>query len=196
MALPTGIILAVTSAALGTVGIIAGAEEQKNQAAIAKENARIQQAQIAYNQRAEEREAAAIEAENAENIRRQRLESERLKAAQRAMLGKSGAALASGSPLAILGETAAIEERSALDSHYAGYRQAAAHYARAAEYGVQGQIAAWNAKMAKRTKPSGLSTMLNITDTWVNAGTQIAGAYLTGGAAGSKSETLKVMKNA
>ena len=173
MALATGIILAVTSAALGTVGIIAGAEEQKQQARIAEDNAKIQQAQMDYNRKVEEREAAAVEAETAENARRQRLEAEKLKAAQRAMLGKSGAALASGSPLAILGETAAAEEMAVHDAHYGGYRQAAGHYAKATGYGVQSQIAAYNARAARNARPSGLGTALNITGTWLGAAGKI-----------------------
>ena len=175
MALATSIALAVAGAAIGIVGGVVSHEEQKNQARVAEENARIQQAQMEYNQRVEEREAAAIEAETAENARRQRMEAERLKAAQRAMLGKSGAAIASGSPLAILGETAAEEEKKVMDTHYSGYRTAAAHYSKAADYGVQSQVARYNASVARRSAPTGLSLGLNIGNTLISAGTQVAG---------------------
>ena len=57
-----------------------------------------------YNARLEQREAKAIADENNEAARRQRLENERLKSLQRASYGKSGAAMASGSPLAVLGK--------------------------------------------------------------------------------------------
>lgn len=176
MAIATTIALAVTGAALGIVGGIVGYEQQKQQAQVAEENARIQQAQMEYNKRAAEREAAAIEAETAENARRQRAEAERAKAAQRAMLGKSGAALTSGSPLAILGETAADEEKKVMDTHYSGYRAAAAQYSKAADYGVQRDIARYNAGVARSSRPTGLSLGLNIGSSIVSAGTTAAGS--------------------
>ena len=60
----------------GTVGII-GSVAQHNQA---KANADMQAQQMNYNKRLEEREAAVIEAETAENARRQRVQAEQLKA--------------------------------------------------------------------------------------------------------------------
>ena len=179
MAIATSIALAATGLVLGVAGGIAGGivshQQEKEQSRIAEENARIQQAQMEYNKRVEEREAAAIEAETAENARRQRMEAERLKAAQRAMLGKSGAAIASGSPLAILGETAAEEEKKVMDTHYSGYRTAAAHHSKAADYGVQSQIARYNASVARRSAPTGLSLGFNITNTLASAATQTGG---------------------
>ena len=97
------------AAGAGTASAITAHQQQRQQAQQAADNARMQQQQMEYNKRMEEREAAALEAETAENVRRQRLESERLRSAQIALLGKSGAAMASGSPLAVLGATALMK---------------------------------------------------------------------------------------
>ena len=160
---------------LGTVGIIAsttggvigGAVEShkaaRQQAQAAEDNARMQIQQMEYNQRQEEREAKAVEAVTAENVRRQREESARLRSAQIAMLGKSGAALNSGSPLAILGATAANEELKIQDAHYSGARQAAAHYQKATDYGFGAAIARQNLKAAKKAAPSSASLVAGIT---------------------------------
>ena len=65
-------VAAASAIAGGTLGII-GAVQQHNQA---KNNARMQEQQMNYNKRLEEREAAAIEAETAENVRRQRIQAD------------------------------------------------------------------------------------------------------------------------
>lgn len=141
-------VAAVTGGALGIVGSV----QQHNQA---KNNAKMQEQQMNYNKRMEEREAAAIEAETAENARRQRIQAEQLKAKQIALLGKSGAAMTSGSPLAILGQTAADEEMKIQDTHFAGYRQAYQHREQAKMYGYQ-------AGVARAQAPSGSNLALNI----------------------------------
>ena len=116
--------LMIASAAVGAVGAVAGAAtgiaggiQSYNQQ---KENAKAQQNMLEYNARLERREAEAEEAEANEAARRQRAENERLKAAQRAAYGKSGAAIASGSPLAVLGDTAANLELGVQDIHRNG----------------------------------------------------------------------------
>ena len=149
-----GLIGIATSVTGGIIGGVESHKQAKQQAKSAEENARLQQRQMEYNQRMEEREAAALEAENAENARRQRQEAERLRSAQLAALGKSGAAITSGSPLAILGQTAADEELKIQDARYAGARAAAAHRTKAADYGFGASIAAQNALAAKASKPS------------------------------------------
>lgn len=150
----TGIVGAVT----GTVGgVVAGIEQhnaQKRQAEIAEQNAKIQQQQAAYNERLEQREAAAVEAETRENARRQREASERLKASQRAAFGKSGALMTAGSPLAVLGETAADEELKVQDLQYQGYRQQQKHLIAATGYNAERTIAGINAANAKKSAPS------------------------------------------
>lgn len=163
-----GVTLGAVSTTLGIVGSVA----QQNQA---EANAEMQAQQQEYNKRLEEREAARIEAENAENVRRQRDAAERLKAQQRALLGKSGAAMTSGSPLAILGATAADEELKVQDTHFAGYQEANAHREQAKMFGYQGAV-------ARASAPSRTSMGLAIAGHVLN-GVQTANDYL--GKAGS-----------
>ena len=148
-------VSAATAIAGSVVGGVVGgvsAAQQHNQA---KANAEMQAQQAEYNKRQEMREAARIEAETAENARRQREESERLKAHQRALLGASGAAMTSGSPLAILGATAADEELKVQDVHRVGYQQANQHREAAKMYDYQ-------AGVAKAQAPSGSSLALSL----------------------------------
>ena len=147
---------ATTAAVTGTVGAV----EQHKQA---EANAKAQEAQLNYNKRLEEREAARIEAETAENARRQREAAEQLKAQQRALLGKSGAAITSGSPLAVLGETAADEEMKVQDIHASGYSQAMQHREQAKMFGYQ-------AGVARASAPSKAALGANIAGTWGNYG--------------------------
>ena len=180
-----GLILGLAGIATSVTTGIIGAVEQQNQAEqqakIAEQNARLQQQQMEYNKRMELREAAAIEAENAVAVKRQREEAERLKAAQIAMLGKSGAAIASGSPLAVLGATAAAEEEKIQDIHYMGARAAQAHYNKAVDYGFGASIAGHNALAAKASRPSGLALGATIAG-HVGSGLTSAGSLaLSGG---------------
>ena len=153
-----GTLTAAAGIGTAVTGGIIGAVEQHNaakqSAQNAEDNAIMQQQQMEYNKRMEEREAAAIEAENAENARRKRLESERLRSAQMALLGKSGAAITSGSPLAILGQTAADEELKIQDIRYGGARAAAAHRSKATDYGYGSAIAGQNVLAAKASRPT------------------------------------------
>ena len=162
-------VAAVAAVTGGTLGIVGAVQNHKQ----SKENARMQELQMNYNKRLEEREAAAIEAETAENARRQRIQAEQFKAQQMALLGKSGAAMTSGSPLAILGQSAADEEMQIQDTHFAGYRQADQHREQAKMYGYQ-------AGVARAQAPSGASLALNIagqvTNT-VGSLAQIGGNY-------------------
>ena len=181
MSIPLGTLLSVSSvvAAVGAVaggalGIV-GSIQQHEQA---KANAEMQAQQAEYNQRLEEREAAKIEAENAESVRRQRMQAEQLKAQQRALLGKSGAAMTSGSPLAILGQTAIDDEMQIRDTHNAGYSAAMQHREQAKMFGYQ-------AAVSRAQAPSGTSLALNIAGQVVNTTdklAQIGGNYATGSA--------------
>lgn len=164
-----GVGAAVAGGVVGTVSAKQEHEAAKAQAKLAEQRAQMEQQQIEYNKRQELREAAALEAETAENVRRQRLESEKLKSAQRAALGKSGAALTSGSPLAILGETAAEEEIKAQDLHYQGARAANAHYSQANIYGYQSKAARHNILSARAGAPSKSALGLNIAGSWTRA---------------------------
>lgn len=171
----TGAILGgIGTVAGGTVGAI-GAIQQHQQAKI---NAKMQADQLQYNKRLEEREAAFLEAESAENARRQRLAAQNLRASQIALLGKSGAAMSSGSPLAVLGQTAADAEKSIQDYHYSSYRQSVQLREQAKMYGYQ-------ARVARAQAPSSSSLGLNLTGQAFNTiGTlgTIAGNYAIGSA--------------
>ena len=162
LAVVAGIAGAVIGGVTGIVGGVASHQQQKQASKIAERNAQLQQAQMEYNQRVEEREAAALEAETAENARRQRIEAERLRGAQIAMLGKSGAALTSGSPLAVLGATAANEELTVQDIHYQGARGAAARRSQAVDYQYGASIARHNVSAARSQRPTSLATGLTI----------------------------------
>ena len=168
-------VSAATAIAGSVVGGVVGgisAIEQHNQA---RANAEMQAQQAEYNKRLEEREASRIERENEENARRQREQSEYLKAQQRALLGKSGAAMTSGSPLAILGATAMNEELKVQDAHVGGYQAVQNHREQAKMYQYQ-------AGVARAQKPSGSSLALSLVGQ--AAGTTgkvagIAGNYVT-----------------
>ena len=163
MAEVIAIVLATTAVTVGTYSAIEGYQNQKYQADLAEENARIQMAQLEYNKRLEEREAAAIEAEGNENARRLHEQAEILKAQQRALLGKSGAAMAAGSPLAILGQTASDEELKIQDSLYMTARQSAAARSKAADYEFGYALAQQDMTAAKASRPTGLSLGMNLT---------------------------------
>lgn len=178
MAISLGTALTIATAVAATTAIVGGvvggvaAAEQHNQA---RANAEMQAEQAEYNKRLEEREASRLERENEENARRQREQSEYLKAQQRALLGKSGAAMTSGSPLAILGATAMNEELKVQDAHVGGYQAVQNHREQAKMYQYQ-------AGVARAQKPSGSSLALSLVGQ--AAGTTgkvagIAGNYVT-----------------
>ena len=171
----SSIVSTATSIAGGILGVV-GAVQEHNQA---QANSEMQAQQMEYNQRLEEREASRIEQEAAENARRQREASEQLKSAQRALLGKSGAAMTSGSPLAILGQTAEDEERKIQDVHYAGYQAAQQSRNQAAMYRYQAGVAR---AQAPSSASLGLSIAGNAINTFGNLA-NTAGNYVTGSAA-------------
>lgn len=157
------VAMALTAVTVGTVSAVENYQQQKAEAQNAEENARLQMAQMEYNKRMEEREAAAVEAEGQENARRMREAAEEARAQRIAMLGKSGAAMSSGSPLAILGAAAADEEIQIQDAQYNAARQRAQHMAKAADYGYGASIAKQNILAAKASRPTTLSLTNNIT---------------------------------
>ena len=180
MAWAIGVGLLAASVAVGTVGVIQSHQSAQQQAQNAEDQAKMQQQQMEYNKRMEEREAAALEAETAENVRRQRLEAARLRSAQVAMLGKSGAALASGSPLAVLGATAAEEELKVQDTHYSGARGYAAHQAQATSYGYGAAIAGQGVRAAKASSPTGGQLAIGIAGNVLGTVGK-AGSYMSAG---------------
>lgn len=170
LALSAGVGMAA-SAASGAMGMMGSAAQARQ----AKANAQMQADIENYNKKVEELEAARVEKETAENIRRQQIESGNIKATQRAMLGKSGV-IASGSPLAVLAQTAVNEEIKARDIAYEGYQKSMEHRENAKKY-------AYRAALAKAQAPSSLSTALNIAGqaaSTVGNMAQIGGSYITG----------------
>lgn len=167
LSLAIGISTAVAATTALVGGIVGGvaAAEQHNQA---RANAEMQAEQAEYNKRLEEREASRLERENEENTRRQREQSEYLKAQQRALLGASGAAMTSGSPLAILGATAMDEELKVQDVHRVGYQQADQHREAAKMYQYQ-------AGVAKAQAPSGSSLALSLAGNAFGTAGKVAG---------------------
>lgn len=148
---------ATTAATAGVIGAVDAYGQKKQAAKTAEDNALLQQKQMEYNRRMEEREAAALEAETQENARRQRLAAAELRSQQMALLGKSGAAMSSGSPLAILGKSAADEELKVQDIHYGGARSSSAHRVKATDYAFGSRIAGANAIAARYSRPSVVS---------------------------------------
>lgn len=157
------VALATTAITVGTVGAIEKHQADKEQAKIAEENAKIQMHQMEYNRKVEEREAAALEAEGRENDRRMREAAAEARSKRIAMLGKSGAAMTSGSPLAVLGEAAATEELAIQDARYQRAREISAVNSKAADYTFGSAIAQQNLTAAKASRPSSLSLAMNLT---------------------------------
>lgn len=149
-----GVALGTTA---GIIGSVVEHDNAKAQAEAAEQQAKLQQQQMEYNQRMQEREAAALEAESLENAKRMRQAAEDARSQRLALLGKSGAAMTSGSPLAILGAAAADEEQGIQDAHYAATRQIAAARTKAADYGYGAAIAKHNVAAAKASRPTALS---------------------------------------
>lgn len=126
--------LAITA---GILGAVKSVEDSRIQA----QNARREEMLMNRNARIEQREANREEAETLEAARRQRAENARLQSAQRAAYGKSGAALSSGSPLAVLGDTAANQELAVQDTHRSGALAYNRHMTQAENYKYQGRLA-------------------------------------------------------
>jgi hypothetical protein len=134
-----------------TLGALGAISEHNQQRA----NAFMQEDQARYNQRLAEREAEIIEQETLYNTALQQQESARLLSAQRAALGTAGAALDSGSPLALQGATAAMEQRKANSVLRSGYMQQSQALEKAKMYG-------YSATVARASAPSGAQLALNI----------------------------------
>jgi hypothetical protein len=126
MGIETGTALAVASAAASVasagMGMIGGIQSARQESAMAEYqnqaslNEGIYQKQMAdYNQQIANQNAQNTLNESVEAEARKRAEAERVIGMQRALYGKSGVALYSGSPLAVLGDTQANLEMDALD---------------------------------------------------------------------------------
>lgn len=155
--------IAITAVSVGIGEAIEKHRSDKQQSKIAEENARLQIRQMEYNKKVEEREAAALEAEGQENTLRMRKAAAEARSKRIAMLGKTGAAMGSGSPLAILGDAAADEELAIQDAQYQRARQISAVNAKAADYSFGSAIAGQNLAAAKASRPTGLGLAMNLT---------------------------------
>lgn len=164
-----GTIISALGSIASSIAMTVGASIQHQQA---KANAEAQEEQMQYNKRLEEREAARVEAEGQENARRQREIAEQIKSQQRAMLGKSGAAMTSGSPLAILGQTAADQEMMVQDAHSRNAIEADKHREQAKMFGYQ-------AGVARMSAPRGGMLASNIIGAWGSGVTNIGNSLTT-----------------
>ena len=158
--------LAIAAATIGVISAISQGE-------IAKANAKQQQKLFEYNARQEEREANYELEENKEQVIRQRYQQKALQARQRALLGKSGAAMTSGSPLAVLGETARKMEIDTSEYLRSGYSQYSQRTSNANLYRYQ-------ASMAKNSY-SPFSTILNASSSVVDTAMLYKSYKLKGG---------------
>lgn len=158
--------LAIAAATIGVISAISQGE-------IAKANAKQQQKLFEYNARQEEREANYELEEKKEQVVRQREQQEALQARQRALLGKSGAAMTSGSPLAVLGETARKMEIDTSEYLRSGYSQYSQRTSNANLYRYQ-------ASMAKNSY-SPFSTILNASSSVIDTAMLYKSYKLKGG---------------
>jgi hypothetical protein len=108
--------LAIGGLALSAIGTglsVYGKYQQGQSAASAAE----------ANAKMAEQQAANLDLENRENIRRQRIENQRLLSRQRAGFAASGVQIGTGSPLEVQAETAGILELDILDQNRASQIQ-------------------------------------------------------------------------
>ncbi len=151
--------LAVASGVAGLVGTglkIGGQVEEYRQQ---KANAEAQRKLYEYNAKLERREADAALAAADQDAQRQRLEDARLRSAQGAAFGKSGVALSSGSPLALMGQTAAYQEMNVQDIHRKGAEKYGRHMGQYQSLMYQGRIAGAN-HMSKTSLGMGIAGTL------------------------------------
>jgi hypothetical protein len=160
-----GTALGVSYSALGIARNVVDYKSALQENQTAQDNARIQMQQIDYNARMSEREAEEIDRQGRINTVRMRKNAEAVESSVISAIGKSGAAISSGSPLAVLAEAAAREEMKIQDAQYHQAQQAASARTRAANYRYQYGIAEQNYKAIRAAKPSKLSLVLGIAGT-------------------------------
>lgn len=138
----TWAILGTTMSVIGavggtTAGIFGSVQNQRQMEA----NAKAQEQMFDYNRRQELIEANNVEKETQAADIRQREEQARLRASQRALYAKSGASMTAGSPLAVLGETAATQQIESSDLRRQGATEYNRRISAANSYAYQAQIA-------------------------------------------------------
>lgn len=158
------IITATVATSVGVAGGIVNYDQQKK-------NTQAQAESLEHNARIEKRDAENAETEANEAAIRQRAENERLRSAQRASLGKSGVAVSTGSPLAVLGETAAMQELEVADTQRAGGVAYGQHMTAANAYEYQAKLA---------NSQSGLGLALSLSNTVVSGVSSGLSGYMAG----------------
>ena len=106
-------IAGLAATAIGT-GLSVYGQFQRGQAAASAAEA---------NAKMAEQQAATLDQENRENLRRQRIENQRLLSRQRAGYAAAGVQIGTGSPLEVQAETAGILELDLLDQNRASQVQ-------------------------------------------------------------------------
>lgn len=185
MGLVTAIAIGAGISAVGTaistgVSMYSADQQGRQQAALNEYNAKIARNQAIANQQIQEynaqlmeREADAADATARVKEQQQRKENERFQARQRAAYAKSGA-LMEGTPLAVLGESAANLELNALEVKRQGLIERDRYLNQANMYRYQGE-SLFNAGMSE----SGLySSQADIAK--ANANTAKYGSLLNG----------------
>lgn len=124
-----------------------------------KANAKMREELAEYNAKLEENEAERIDRESSENVIRARMQADQMRSAQRAMLGKSGVAMSSGSPMAAAAESASYAERQIRDLGIQAYQEAEVHRRKA-------NMFRYDAALAKASAPSSSSLGMNIAGQW------------------------------
>ncbi len=143
----------------------------------AEANYNAQESAYNYQARIAEKQAQNIEEETQKADQRKHEEAEAFKAAQRAALGKSGAAITAGSPLAILAETAGKQEIESLDLRRQGASQAFDLRTQGALYKFQANVARSNAKSTASNRGlTIIGSTLNDAGTLISLGTAAYGA--------------------
>ena len=120
-----------------------------------RQAAETQQRAAEYNNKLAENEARHKELETAEQVKRRRLQDKREMATLRNNLAATGTLTTEGTPLAILGESAAFMDLAIQDA----VRQSTIE---AASIRAQGQMGLWNARQAKAaSRISSVGTAFN-----------------------------------
>lgn len=170
MCLPMAAVAAVS--ALATVAsTVVGMQAQGQQADAAAQQARYSQA-VAYKNaqiadtNARDARAAGVAAEE-----QQRLKTSQLQGRQTAVLAANGVDLASGSPLDILGDTAAMGEQDALNTRGNAERQARGYETQASNFRDDGQLAGMRSANAEEAgQTAQISTLVSgvgsVADKW------------------------------
>lgn len=177
---------------LGVVGGVQAYQAAQYNADAAEAQAEAQKQLMDYNAEMAKREAgyAVDEARYQESL--QRKENDRLLSMQRSLYGKSGAMLSEGTPLAVLGDSAANGELMALEVRRQGEIERQKSLMLANNYTYQGQMYQMAGDTeAKISRWSGRNALwggfMKAGQSLLSAGSQAYGTYGGGGGGGGSS---------